>query len=239
MIRHRSPHLICLLLLYLCAAATACRAEPSPSTTLPEFSQANWKELGVVPVEEQKETASGFVIGGKNDTALIRKLTSINGRTIAELEKDMRPDAKSEVSSKKGFLGNYEKLLEILAGDNQYVVEELQLSHQIIARHLLALGAIGVKQSEKPFRYEGVQYKVTMYPARGYQLSPFYDDTKTNMAVAVENLDAETKLTYSLLVPQMIERYGFYEGTGTPYRLDPKQALKVLTFLKPVVKKSP
>ena len=34
------------------------------------------------------------------------------------------------------------------------------------------------------------------------------------------------------LVPLMIERYGFYEGTGTPYRVDPQQILKVLDFLK-------
>jgi hypothetical protein len=31
----------------------------------------------------------------------------------------------------------------------------------------------------------------------------------------------------------MIERYGFYEGKGTMYRVDPRQILEVFDFLKP------
>jgi len=37
-------------------------------------------------------------------------------------------------------------------------------------------------------------------------------------------------LEYRLLVPEMIEHYGFYEGHRTPYRVDPKQILAVLNF---------
>jgi hypothetical protein len=31
----------------------------------------------------------------------------------------------------------------------------------------------------------------------------------------------------------MIRRYGFYEGKGTPYRVDPRKVLEVLDFLSP------
>ena len=31
----------------------------------------------------------------------------------------------------------------------------------------------------------------------------------------------------------MIERYGFYEGKGTPYRVDPAKVLEVFDFVKP------
>jgi hypothetical protein len=31
----------------------------------------------------------------------------------------------------------------------------------------------------------------------------------------------------------MIERYGFYEGKGTRYRVEPRAVLEVLDFLKP------
>ena len=34
------------------------------------------------------------------------------------------------------------------------------------------------------------------------------------------------------VVPDMIERYGFYEGKGTPYRVDPKKIVEVFDFLK-------
>ena len=46
------------------------------------------------------------------------------------------------------------------------------------------------------------------------------------------NLDNGKKIAYSLLVPHMIERYGFYEGKGTPYRVEPRTVFQVLDFLK-------
>src|SRR2546423_1770790 len=80
------------------------------------YTVADAKRLGVEPVAPKRDPDTGFVVGGKNSTALIRKLTKINGRTIAELEKDMRPGALSRA----GFLGPKESLLEVLAEDNRY-----------------------------------------------------------------------------------------------------------------------
>ena len=48
----------------------------------------------------------------------------------------------------------------------------------------------------------------------------------------VTNLETGVSLSYSLLVPQMIERYGFYEGKGTPYRVEPSTVLEVFDFLQ-------
>lgn len=199
---------------------------------LNEYSQASWKELGLELVTPEKDKETGFVVGGVNDTKLLASVKSFNGRTIAELEKDMRPGAKSEVGSRKGFLGEQESLLEVLAADNKYVVDERKLDHQQLARHMLALAAIGQKEKDKEFRYEGKRYKVTLVLARGHQLSPFYDDTQTNVLATVRNVDGNFELSYSLLVPQMMERYGFYEGKGTPYRVPPEQILKLLDFVK-------
>jgi hypothetical protein len=39
-------------------------------------------------------------------------------------------------------------------------------------------------------------------------------------------------VVFSLLVPEMVERYGFYEGKGTLYRVDLRAAVDVLDFLK-------
>ena len=189
----------------------------------------------VKPVEPKKDPATGFVVGGKNDTALIRRLTHINGRTVAELEKDMRPGAKSDVGSEDGFLGPDEKLLDVLAADNKYVVDELGLTHQELAKHLHAMGTIGFWQSREGavFTYRGRRFKVTMLLTAGSQKSPFHDGTASGANARVENLDTGKKLAYALLVPDMIERYGFYEGKGTPYRVDPKQVVEVFDFLKP------
>jgi hypothetical protein len=72
------------------------------------------KELGVVAVKAKKDQATGFIVGGTNKSELIRSLTQINGIAIADLEKSMRPSALSE----NGFLGNDERLLDVLVADN-------------------------------------------------------------------------------------------------------------------------
>jgi hypothetical protein len=93
-------------------------AEEGPAERLraaKERTEEGWaRELGIVPVVLKKDRKTGFVVGGKNATALIQSLEEINGITIADLERSMRPGALSIA----GFLGKDEKLLEVLAADN-------------------------------------------------------------------------------------------------------------------------
>ncbi len=204
----------------------------------PDFTKTPLKDLGVELVKPALDEKTGLIVGGKNDAALLKKLTEINRRKIAALEKDMRPGAKSEVGSRLGFLGKDEKLLDILAEDNDYVLGKLGLTHQELAKHLHIVGAIAGKHA-KPgddkegfiFQYQGRRYNVKYATFRGIAHSPFYDDTKTNAEANLTNLVTGAKLKYSLLVPHMIERYGFYEGHGTPYRVDPRSIVAVFDFL--------
>jgi hypothetical protein len=200
---------------------------------VPDFTDVDLVKAGIKPVAPKKDPRTGFVVGGVNSTDLIEKLTEINGKSIAELEKVMRPGA----SSRAGFLGKDEKLLAVLAADNRFVVEKMGLSHQEIARHLHALGVIAAKQasagkSGQPFRYQGRRFRAEFFATLGFQDSPFGDGTKSGSDVTVHNLDNGKKLRYALLVPYMIERYGFYEGKGTPYRVEPAKVLEVLDFIK-------
>ncbi len=212
-----------------------------------DYEDVPLSELGVKLVPEKKDPATEFVVAGKNSTALIKTLKEINGRTIADLEKDMRPGASSDVGSERGFLGNDEALLVVLAADNAHVVDELGLTHQELAKHLRVVAAIGLnrlvdaqkaekKPTTEPFRYHGQRFAVSFQFYRGYQLSPFKDQTKTDTDVTLTNVESGKVLKYSLLVPDMIERYGFYEGMGTPYRVAPDDIVRVLDFLKPKTK---
>jgi len=221
------------------AVSLAARAEepPPPPASLDLAAVLDLGDFYVKPIGAEKDPKTGFVVGGKNDSALVKGLKEINGRTIADLEKDMRPGAKTEVGAEKGFLGPEEKLVDVLVADNQLVVEELGLTHQRLAKHLHAMGAIGFwqekhKRGGTEFIYQGRRFKVVVVMWKGYQLSPFMDGTRTAADATVQNLDNGKKLGYSLLVPHMIERYGFYEGKGTPYRVDPRQVIEVLDFLK-------
>jgi hypothetical protein len=223
-------HSSVILVLGLLLAAAPPSASPPSQEREPveDFTSVDPASLGVEPVPAEEDPRTGFVVGGRNPTALIRTLTQINGRTIAELEEDMRPGAFSE----KGFLGEDEGLLDVMATDNETVVDELGLTHQELARHLLILAAVGSKVGEEEFLYHGRRFRVKNLYYRGLQPSPFRDGTETNAEAIVRNLDNGEEIRYSLLVPRMVERYGFYEGEGTPYRVDPRKALEVLDFLK-------
>ncbi len=230
-----------LALVVFCVAAMPLSAQQLPA----DLDLASVLDLGqyyVKPVVQKRDAKTGFIVGGRNTTAVIQRLTAINGRSIADLEADMRPAAKSDVASEKGFLGPDEKLLDVLAMDNKYVVEELGLTHQELARHLHDLAAIGFWQQKHnragaEFVYHGRRFKVGVVTTRGTQLSPFRDGTDSGSNATVENVETGKKLEYALLVPYMIERYGFYEGKGTPWRVDPKQVVEVLDFIKPKGKK--
>jgi hypothetical protein len=189
-------------------------------------------QLGIEPVKTEKDAKTGFVIAGKNATDLLKALPEIHGRTIAALEKDMRPGALARA----GFLGPEERLLDVLVEDNRFVVEKHGLTHQELARHLHLLGAVARKEATvEPIEllYHGRRFQARAEVAKAKVESPFQDGTSTNVAVTIWNLDNGTSLTYSLLVPHLIERYGFYEGHGTSYRVPPKSILDVLDFLRP------
>jgi hypothetical protein len=214
------------------AVAPSSAQDDEKPQEIQDFTDVDPATLGIKPVAEREDEETGFVVGGKNSTALIRGLASLNGRRIADLEADMKPDARVEVGSTKGFLGNDERLLDMLAKDNWFVVEESGLTHRELAEPLLVLAAAGEKVGGNAFRYRGRRFRVRMIYSRGYQLSPFRDGTKTSSEAVLKNLDNGKEVRYSLLVPEMARRYGFYEGEGTPYRVDPRKVLEVLDFLR-------
>jgi hypothetical protein len=219
-----------------------------------DYKDVPLAEIGVIPVNPTKDAKTGFVVGGKNATVLVRKLSELNGRSIADLEHDMQPGAGAGkkpmgegkerfYGSTKGFLGKGELLLDVLAMDNEFVVDKLGLTHQDMARPLLVAAAIGMKRrfDKQPtgFRYHGSDYRIVIISYKGEQFSPFYDQTFTTCDAKLENVTNKAKLDFSLLVPQMIERYGFYEGKGTPYRVEPADVLRVFPHLKEQGRKTP
>ena len=110
-----------------------------------DLSEVDPKYLPSPFVEPKKDPKTGFVVGGRNETAVIRTLTELNGRPIAELEADMRPDNPNTAAhrSSAGFLTNDQRLLDVLAADNDYVLHTLGLTHQDLARPLKAAFAAG------------------------------------------------------------------------------------------------
>lgn len=128
---------VCLSLL---RPASHAQEPPKDSNQLDLADYFRLIKYYVEPVPVTTDPKTGFIVAGKNDNSRIRGLSELNGRSIVELEKDMRPGATSEVGSDKGFPGLDEKLLDVLAADNTYVVDELGLTHQQLPKHLYAMG---------------------------------------------------------------------------------------------------
>lgn len=184
------------------------------------------------PLKPKKDPKTGFIVAGKNTSELIKGLTEISGIPVAELEESMRPGGLSLA----GFLGKDEGLLEVLAADNAWVLKA-GLTHQELARHLNVLVSIAKmvskrREDSEVFVYRGVRFTTSKREWLGYQESPFRDGTKTSRDIVLKNVDNGKILKFSPLVPMMVERYGFYEGHGTSYRIDPRDIVKVLTFLE-------
>src|SRR5438128_384018 len=106
-----------------------------------DYTKTTLKSLDIEPVKPTKDKKTGFVVGGKNATDLILGLKELAGLPIDKLEKSMRPGALSD----KGFLGKEERLLDIMAEDNRFVVEKRGLTHQELALHLHIVGGVAVK----------------------------------------------------------------------------------------------
>lgn len=196
------------------------------------------EELGIVPIEPVTEQ-TGFTQGGANDTEAIRQLASINGVPISRLEADMQPATMSGA----GFLGEGERLIDVLARDNE-IVTTLGLTHQEVAlplryiEQLYRLGMIQQSGFDMPaapgvneFTIGGHSYKVGVVAWRGYQESPFRDNTRTDHDFTILNLETGHSIRYSGLLTELIGRYGFYEGTGTPYRTAPEDIIKTFSHL--------
>jgi len=115
-------------------------------------------------------------------------------------------------------------------------VDDRGLTHQELARAMHALGAVAMWQYAKNTSgtevvYRGRRFKTKAVRTRGTQPSPFLDGIESGDNVTIENVDTGKKVEHALLVPHLIERYGFYEGHGTRYRVEPAKILEVFDLI--------
>ncbi|MBA4190206.1 MAG: hypothetical protein C0467_19650, partial [Planctomycetaceae bacterium] len=173
------------------SAAQEAGGERAPK----DYTDVSLKELGITQFEPKKDLETGFVVGGVNETKAIRNLKKINGIAIADLEKSMRPGGLSDA----GFLGKDERLLDVMAADNEFVLKA-GLTHQQIALQLRIFEELvrevdsvekpitGLTVVTKPFTYRGSNFQVKKVIYKGSQESPFQDDTSGSVDYFLTNL---------------------------------------------------
>lgn len=200
-----------------------------------------WKPKHAWPAESV-EKATGFHLGGTNTDATLKALTSINGIALGELERRMRPG----VLSPAGFLGAHENLVEVLRRDNDFVVGKKKSTHRKLALAMAMMEEMGQKVAGQfadravRFVYQDATYEYRVRVSDGFTVNPFSQNrevadaeqtTSGSGLVTLKNFKTKQQVSWSTMMPFLIQRYGFYEGEGTPYRVSPEKLFAVMTFL--------
>lgn len=143
---------------------------------------------------------------------------------LDEAEKRMRPHADHP----HGFLrGDPRPLVQILNADH-LAVKELGLTHEAIARRLKELTEAAKKAYGQTVDVEG-RFRVRIEAARGKIPCPWgHPGLYPKTHVTLERLDTGETIAWSDLGIHMIEAHGFYQGAGSPYRLDPRRLKTIL-----------
>ena len=132
------------------------------------------------------------------------------------------------VITRDGFLGgDHRPLADILLAD-EAAVKALGLEHEAMARRMIALRDAGMAGLGE-FVDVAPHFEVRVDSVRGRLPCPFGDPgifPKTN--VTVRNRRTGREITYTDLHIHLVRVHGFYEGRGSPFRLEPKDLAEAL-----------
>jgi hypothetical protein len=143
---------------------------------------------------------------------------------LAEAQKQMQPG----VITSAGFLGDDPRGLAEILDDDDARVRRLGLTHEAIAarmRELRDAGAAGLgERTDVP-----PHFQVRVESVRGKLPCPFGDRCLVQKGfTAVKNTATGETVTFTDLAIHLIEAHGFYQGRGSPFRLDPERIAAVL-----------
>jgi hypothetical protein len=140
------------------------------------------------------------------------------------VEKFMMPGEISSV----GFLGSdSRKLVDILLDDGQ-AVTSLNLNHKILADRMEALMEKAREGFGNPVTIDGY-LEVTAEDARGTIACPFrHIGMHPKVNVLAVNRKTGESIRWTALNIHMIREHGFYEGKGSPFRVEPLDLIRIL-----------
>ena len=147
-----------------------------------------------------------------------------SAKPMRDVQERMAPG----VLSAHGFLGSDRRALAAIIDDDAARVRRLGLAHDGIARRMEELRDAGAR-GLGDFVAVAPHFEVRVDCVRGKIPCPFGDRALERKGfTVVRNLATGREITYTDLGIHMIRAHGFYEGTGSPFRLDPEALAEVL-----------
>jgi hypothetical protein len=143
---------------------------------------------------------------------------------MREIQERMKPG----VIVRDGFLGTDDRnLIDILVEDDAEV-KRLNLTHKRIAARMLELREAG-KEGLGDVVVVEPHYEVRVDTMRGKLPCPFGHPGLVRKAIIqVRNLRKNRDITFSDMNIHMIEAHGFYQGKGSPFRLEARDLMEIL-----------
>ncbi|KUK79295.1 hypothetical protein V512_000845 [Mesotoga sp. Brook.08.105.5.1] len=130
-----------------------------------------------------------------------------------------------------GFLGHDERNLVDIISEDQAKVKELGLTNEIIANKLEMFMKQGERGFGSPVKVDD-RFVVIVEESRGYIPCPFRHGHLSKKAnINVRNIARKEEVDYSPISIHLIREHGFYQGKGSPYRLDPAKVAKILELI--------
>ena len=142
--------------------------------------------------------------------------------------KKIQEQLQPGVITRDGFLGKDRRNLVDILEDDDARVKRMKLTHRQIADRMLELRDAGMRGLGDFISVEP-HYEIRVDSVRGKLPCPFGDPgilPKTN--ITVRNLKKDREIIFTDLHIHLIGSHGFYEGKGSPFRLEPADLADIL-----------
>ncbi len=143
---------------------------------------------------------------------------------LQKIQEQMKPG----VITLHGFLGKDDRNLVDILIEDEAAVSRLGLTHLQIGRRMAELREKG-ERGLGEYIDVAPHFQVRVETVRGKLPSPFGGPglhQKTN--TAVRNLQLGEEVVYSDMQIHLVRDHGFYEGKGSPFRLEPARTAEIL-----------
>jgi len=137
-------------------------------------------------------------------------------------EQKIRQRLAPGVLCREGFLGRDRRPLQEILDTDRAEIERLGTTHQQIARVLGEACRAAMAGLGRQVRLPDGRLRAVFHEAMGYIPSPWGDGARFPKG-EVELADPQTgrRLRFTPLSVHLIGRYGFYQGRGSRYRIEP------------------
>lgn len=127
----------------------------------------------------------------------------------------------------EGMLGDDRRMLSEIIEADQSLVNNLGVTHADIADRLEALTRAGRAGLETEVTVEDA-FDIHVRDDRGMVPCPFGDRRCAKSVTVTRCRASGEEVVWTDLSVHMIREHGFYEGRGSPFRVEPARAVRVL-----------